>query len=203
LVDSNAPQIINLLERVLTTPEPTASLRALTQLREELDALERAQVTRALQAGDTFAAIAKPLGISRQAAHRRYRQLAGVPRAPRRTPTLSPEARAALIRAREEAARHGSGSIDSEHLLLAIARTAPRRSLGFDVEAARRSFGPPTVNAPVPSGLRPSLHARLSRDDGPLRLDHLLRAALEDPDGGARRVLDHLGIPPEALLEAL
>ena len=124
-------------------------------------------------AGQTFAAVAKPLGISRQAAHRRYRHLTA-PTAPAQ-PRLTADARAALIRARAEAARHGSRSIDPHHLLLAL---APR---GLDVEAARRSFGPPAINAPAPAGLHPTLHARLVRTDGPLQLDHLLRAALEDP----------------------
>jgi hypothetical protein len=198
---SNPQRILSLLERALTAPEPADSLRALTALRGELDLLERVQVARALQAGETFAAIAEPLGISRQAAHRRYRDLAGAsPPAPRRTPALSAEARAALIRAREEAARHGSSSIDSEHLLLAIARTAPRRMPGLDVEAARRSFGPPALNAPAPTGFRPSLHALLARDDGPLGLDHLMRAALADPDGGARRLLERFGIEPQSLI---
>jgi hypothetical protein len=194
----NAQRILSVLERALTAPEPTAALRALTVLRTELDALERVHVARALREGQTFASVAEPLGISRQAAHRRYRDLAREP--PPRRPTLSGEARAALIRAREEAARHGSGSIDSEHLLLAIARTG---SLALDVDAARRTFDPPTINAPAPTGLRPSLHARLSRGDGPLGLDHLLRAALEDPDGGALRLLDRLGIAPQTLLDAL
>jgi hypothetical protein len=195
----DAQQILTLLERTLTASEPTAALRALTALRHELDALERTHVARALHEGHTFAAVAKPLGISRQAAHRRYRDLSATP-PPRRTPALSTEARAALIRAREEAARHGSRSIDSEHLLLAVARTG---ALGLDVEAARRSFGAPVVNAPAPSGLHPSLHALLSRTDGPLRLDHLLRAALEDPAGGATRLLDRLGVTPESMLKAL
>jgi hypothetical protein len=175
---SDPQRILNLLERTLTAPEPTASLRALSALRRELDALERAHVARALQEGQTFAAIAKPLGISRQAAHRRYRELATGTQAPR----LSSEARAALLRAREEAARHGSRSIDSEHLLLAL---APR---GLDVDAARRRLGPPTLNAPEPAGLDPKLHARLVRNGGPLQVDHLLRAALADPD--AKRLFD-------------
>jgi hypothetical protein len=199
----NAQRILALLEHALTASEPTASLNALTALRAELDTLERAQVSRALQSGETFTQVARPLGISRQAAHRRYRDLAVAPPEPRRPPALSVEARAALIRAREEAARHGSRSIDSEHLLLAIARTAPRHALGLDVEAARRTFGPPAINAAAPSGIRPSLHALLSRDAGPLGLDHLLRAALEDPDGGAVRLLDRLGIRPESLFNAL
>jgi uncharacterized protein YerC len=186
----NAQNIVALLERALTVPAPIESLATLAELREELDELERMHVARALQAGESYADIARPLGISRQAAHRRYRVLAST--APAK-PTLSPEARSALVRAREEAARHGSVSIDSTHLLLAIAGQR-----GVDVDAARRSFGPPTINAPVPSGLHPALHARLTRAAGMLGVDHLVRAALEDPDG--RRLLDRLGVAPQWLL---
>lgn len=189
----NAQRIVMLLERALTVAEPTRALATLTDLRRELDDLERVHVARALQGGASYADVAAPLGISRQAAHRRYRDLAAPE--PKR-PTLSPEARAALIRAREEATRHGSVSIDGPHLLLAIARERP---LGIDVEAARRAVGPPAVNAAVPSGLHPTLHARLTRGTGPLRVDHLLRAAVEDP--GGRRLLHRLGITPERLLE--
>ena len=114
----NAQRIIALLERTLTDPEPTKALSLLTDLRNELDELERSHVGRALQSGSSFADVARPLGISRQAAHRRYRDLATRP--PQR-PTLAPETRAALIRARQEATRHGSVSIDSTHVLLAIA----------------------------------------------------------------------------------
>jgi hypothetical protein len=185
----NAPRIVTLLEQALTLSEPTRSLATLTELRLELDALERVHVARALHAGESFATVAKPLGISRQAAHRRYRDLA----APPRRQTLSPEARTALLRAREEAARYGSDSIDSTHLLLAIARER-----GLDVDTGRRDFLPPAVNAVVPSGLHPALHARLTSGSGLLQVDHLLRAALEDPDGV--RLLDRLGIAPEHLL---
>jgi transposase-like protein len=186
----NAQRIIALIERTLTDPEPTQALSLLTELRTELDELERSHVGRALQSGSSFADVARPLGISRQAAHRRYRDLATP--APQR-PTLAPETRAALIRARQEATRHGSISIDSTHVLLAIA--AER---GMDVEAVRRSFAPPAINAPVPSGLHPALHARLTRDPGTLQLDHLVAAALEDPEG--RRLLDRLGVAPAWLL---
>src|SRR4051794_15371488 len=194
----DAPRALTLVERALTDPEPLAALQALTDLRDELEQLERTQVARALQQGHTFTAIAAPLGVSRQAAHRRYRDLAAAPPLPRRPPALSAEARDALLRAREEAIRHGSRCIDSEHLLLAVARTG---ALRLDLEAARRSFGPPAINQPERAGLHPSLHARLSGVPGPLKLDHLLRAALEDPGGGARRLLDRLGITPQAMLD--
>ncbi len=78
-------------------------------------------------------------------------------------------------------------------MLLAIA--AER---GMDVEAVRRSFAPPAINASVPSGLHPALHARLTRDPGTLQLDHLVAAALEDPEG--RRLLDRLGVAEAWLL---
>jgi transposase-like protein len=186
----NAQRIITLLERTITDRDPVNALATLSELRGELEGLERFQVGRALQSGSSFADVARPLGISRQAAHRRYRDLASAPPA---KPTLAPEARAALIRARQEALRHGSVSIDSKHLLLAILEER-----GLDVSAARRSFGPPAINAPVPSGLHPSLHARLTRDPGTLRIDHLVAAALEDPEG--RRLLDQLGVAPGLLL---
>ncbi|MBE2319653.1 hypothetical protein DVA67_027035 [Solirubrobacter sp. CPCC 204708] len=173
----NPQKTLSLLERTLTA-EPTASLRALTALRAELDVLERHLVARALQEGQTYTQIARPLGISRQAAHRRYRDLTS-------PPTLSEAARAALVRAREEAARHGSRSIDGEHLALALAQAG---ALQFDAEAARRSFPPPAMNAPSPAGLHPSLHARLIRNSGVLGLDHLVKATLEDD--GARRLLE-------------
>ncbi len=57
------------------------------------------------------------------------------------------------------------------------------------------------MNAKVPTGLHPALHARLTRDRGPLDLDQLLRAAIEDPD--SQRLLDRLGVPPQQLLDAL
>src|SRR4051794_22418281 len=91
--------ITMLVERALTEEDPIASLRALTELRSRLDQLERAQVARALATGQTFTAIAAPLVISRQAAHRRYRDLVSAPppSPAREPPTLSPEARAALV----------------------------------------------------------------------------------------------------------
>ena len=87
----NAQRIIALLERTLTDPDPTKALTILTDLRRELDELERAHVARALQAGTSFADVARPLGISRQAAHRRYRDLATPPRSgPRSRPRRAP-----------------------------------------------------------------------------------------------------------------
>src|SRR4051812_12997486 len=189
-------RIPSLVDTATADGDPMAALRALTALRAQLELVERVQVTRALGAGNTFTSIAEPLAISRQAAHRRYRDLVAPPTPPR----LSPAARTALQRARQEAARHGAESIRSEHLLVAVARTGV---LSLDIEAARRAFGPPTVDASEPAGLDPYLRARLNSVGGTLELHHLVRAALEDPSGGARRVLEHLGIQPQTILDRL
>lgn len=177
----NAQRAVALLEHALCATEPTAALRALTALREELDALERRKVAHALAEGQPFSAIARPLGISRQAAHRRYRDL-------NRTRTLSSEARAVLVRAREEATRHGSYCIDSRHLLLALAGSG---ALQLDVDGARRSLPSPAVEAAAPKGLDPRLHARLARSSGSLGLEQLLGAALADR--AARELVDRFG----------
>jgi hypothetical protein len=57
----------------LMARDPLTALDELQALRAELDAYEKALVYRALGSGTTFAAVARSLGISRQAAHRRYR----------------------------------------------------------------------------------------------------------------------------------
>src|SRR5204863_8569059 len=111
--------LAGLLELALRSPSPTESLRAITGLREELAELERLQVTRALDAGATFSQLARILGISRQAAHRRYRRVVGPAPASgvglEPPQTITPEARAAIEFALDEAASRGAAVVDSGH----------------------------------------------------------------------------------------
>ena len=139
-VDSSSDRLRELVEHAVRAGQPAAALRAMTALREELDAFERLQVARALDAGQSFGDVARAIGISRQAAHRRYRDLAGVelpddaagPSNHRLVVTS--EARAAVTLAREEASAMGAATVGSEHLLLGIIRCrAPRHRRGARV----------------------------------------------------------------------
>ena len=54
------------------TTDPVAGLRAMKSLRVLADRLELQQVEAALRAGLTWQEIAAPLGLTRQAVHRKY-----------------------------------------------------------------------------------------------------------------------------------
>src|SRR5215210_8513067 len=138
----------DLAEHAIGASTPEAGLRAVGALRTEVDALERRHARRALESGLSFGAIARALGISRQAAHRRYRQLADeVPVAPAgQAPgriLVTSEARAVVALAREEARELGSTTVGTEHLLLAIVRDGHGSAaealtrLGVTLDAAR------------------------------------------------------------------
>lgn len=162
------------MEHTVRAAQPAAALRAMTALREELEAFERLQVARALDAGQSFSGIARALGISRQAAHRRYRDLAGVELPADTEPQgkgrilVTSEARAAVTLAREEATAMGAGTVGSEHLLLGIIRSRATTAAtmlengGITLADARRcaqptlvdGAPPPAPPAPVASGPR-------------------------------------------------
>jgi transposase-like protein len=205
--------IVDLIERVLTGA-PLESLRSLATLRGVLAELERAQATRALEAGASFAELAGAVGISRQAAHRRYRALApgaaGPPLMlePRPEPVISRAARAALAVARDEAARQGSATIHSGHLLFGAIATADGivarrlRALGATDDAVRRHAHVAMAHGPgVRPGFERTLRVALTTADE-LDLDRLLRVALDAPDGRASQMLEQLAVSRAGLLAA-
>jgi len=69
-------RLARLAAEASSAPTPRAALSLLTELRHELEAFERRQVAHALAEGTSFAAIARDLGITRQAVHRRFRDVA-------------------------------------------------------------------------------------------------------------------------------
>ena len=129
-------RLVELLEHAVRASDPEVALHALSALRRELDAFERVQAWRALDAGSSYGSVARALGISRQAAHRRYRELAAATEPPPGAASparlrVAPEARAAVQLASEEATALGAARMGSEHLLLGILRA------GDAVAAAR------------------------------------------------------------------
>ncbi len=215
-----ADRLRELVEHAFRASNPEAGLRALAALRTELEDVERATAARALAAGSSYGAVARALGISRQAAHRRYRDLAGEDPPPEPSPRgrmlVTSEARTAVRHAREEAAALGADRVGSEHLLLGIlhcSRAPVSRvlhELGVELEAARAHVLPTAeVHASgagrVPQGpkgisdyakvvLEQSLREATARGDGYVGVEHLLLAALRDADGGAMRTLEALGV---------
>jgi hypothetical protein len=139
-----APQnrICQLAEDAAVANDAETALRRLTELRDELVAFERTWVSQALRSGSSFGDVAKVLGISRQAAHRRYRDLAPPAGKPM---SLSSHARRAVQLAREEAVGAGARTLRSEHLLLGVLRSGgPASSAlearGITAETARESL---------------------------------------------------------------
>jgi AraC-like DNA-binding protein len=197
------------------TASPGDALRKLSELRREMETFERLQVAQALAEGTNFATIARDLGVSRQAAHRRFRDLVGD-----EPPLLSTEdARRVLRYAREEAAATGSAAPGSEHVVLAVLRAAELpassvlRNAGATLARARThvegasSRAPLFRRTPPESELRellaaPAREAR-KRGDRRIEVEHLLLGALADDTTAASRTLIALGVGPEAVRDAL
>jgi hypothetical protein len=200
---------------------PEDALRAVAALRERLAELERDHVVTMLGEGASWAQIAAALGISRQAAHRRFGKLPRpAPPGPASTEVkrilVTGYARATIQMARQEAKELGAEAVGTEHLLLALTRNAPEpmaRALeqaGIDERALRASLQPTLVREGPPRAARMftshardvlegSLREALERSEGYIGPDHLLLALLRNPAGGAARTLEELGVDTQAV----
>jgi hypothetical protein len=188
-VAESSDRLRELVEHAVRAGQPAAALRAMTALREELDAFERLQVARALDAGGSFGDVARALGISRQAAHRRYRDLVGValpdgddhdgPPAPGRLLVTS-EARAAVTLAREEATAMGAASVGSEHLLLGIVRArAPSTAVVLEAEGVTLSDARRCAQPTLVEGAPPAVPLPSATGAGPRGISPYARAVFE------------------------
>jgi len=226
MADELAP-MSELCRRCQREDTPANALQAITTLRTRLDELERRHVGEMLSHGATWADIAQPLGITRQAAHDRHRH------APRPKPPAVEEsaaiqrvlvtgaARGTVRLAREEATALGANAVGTEHLLLALTQTAPEpvarvlADAGIDEHALRSTLQPTIVpgGEPTQTGGGFTLHARevlegslreaVERGEGFIGADHLLLALLRNPSGGAAQTLDALAVKPKAIFATL
>jgi ATP-dependent Clp protease ATP-binding subunit ClpA len=225
-----SPQTIEQLARdTVQIADPETALRALTALRQELDATEPELVHRALAAGASWSQIARALGVTKQAAHRKYRHL--IEHAVT-TPTDGPkvlvtsEARRCIQFAREEAKRLGQPAVGTEHILLGILRCEHSHAvkalsaLGVTLETARGCLqttmpGVPTastegaadddggVSAQARRILEGSLREALKRGEGYIGVEHLLLALLSDSRNGAVQTLEELRTTPAKIRRQL
>ena len=218
-------RLVDLLEHAMRATDPEVALHAVSALRRELDAFERVQAWRALEAGSSYGAVARALGISRQAAHRRYRELAAATEPPSADDEparlhVSPEARAAVQLAGEEAAAMGATRIGSEHLLLGILRAgdpiaaAALRAGGITLENARMAAQPTLddgaaddhtsqVTAYARKVFTDALRTAAADPSHVIEVTDLLKSALSDPQGGACRTLQALSVDVDALRASL
>ncbi|WP_028064442.1 Clp protease N-terminal domain-containing protein [Solirubrobacter soli] len=216
-------RLVELLEHAVRASDPEVALHALSALRRELDAFERVQAWRALDGGSSYGSVARALGISRQAAHRRYRELAAATEPPpgAETPSrlrVAPEARAAVQLAGEEATALGAPRMGSEHLLLGILRAGDPiaagalRAAGVTVENARMAAAPTLVGEDIPDEkitayarrvFTEALRAAAADPSHMIGVADLLRSALGDETGGAYRTLVALGVDVDGLRRSL
>jgi DNA-binding Lrp family transcriptional regulator len=207
----HAERICELAHESAAAEEPDIALRALVELRREVDAFVRVHVGRALRAGRSFSDVARALGISRQAVHRRFRDLAPERRHDRRRPLVATHAARDVARlAREEALAAGV-PLGSEHVLLGVVRTDTEttralRSKGVTPERVRayaRSSPGQSPDGRVSSSIRRIVKRAaliaLSRGHEELDVEPLLLAAIADADGGARRTLTALSVLTPAI----
>jgi len=205
-VSVSGQRICRLAEDAAGATDPETALARLPELRREVDEFERQQVARALTAGHSFKTIARSLGVSRQAVHRRYGNLTRR----RRTSGLqsSPELRLAIEYAKEEAGTLGAPAVGARHLLLGILRAGDRRgaaalaSAGADLDQLRRgeSQGDGSWLRTV---LVHSVQIVKRRGDDRIEVEDVLRAALADGDGRVCELLAQHGVAPERVLDAL
>ncbi len=153
-----AGRILTELQCALTAREPLDALAALTKLRAALDTYELEQVRRALGQGESFAAIAREVGISRQAAHRRYRGLTVA------EPVYAPAMLRVLQLARSEAARFGAETVEVEHVARVLAGRARPLSAGVG-----------------PTRIGPRLRDVLRELERPIEVEALRRAISATP----------------------
>jgi ATP-dependent Clp protease ATP-binding subunit ClpA len=176
--------------------------------------------------GARWPEIGAALGISRQAAHRRFRDTTGTrPRARAKAEVdrilVTGEAQTMVQLARREAEAQGAPLVGTEHLLLAIVRNAPEplsrvlSSSGIDEHNLRTNLQPTVVDDGVPAPrdsrftryardvLEGALREAVERGEGFIGTEHLLLALLRNPSGGAARSLSSLGVDPQVAFASL
>ena len=194
----DAHRVLELARRALGEHGTGDALRAVAALRRELDRLESMHVAAAVHAGWSWSRVARELGVTKQAAHRKHAQRVrdlhalGEPVAGGTAPRLpvAEETRRAIQLAREEAGGLGTTLLGPEHLLLGVMRVdaQPAATIleeqGVSLEAAREAAASAPPGDPNRPAVSPDARATLDRavreaaaqGDNRLRPSHILFA---------------------------
>ena len=203
-------EICRLAQQASEASTPEEALTILRALRDELREFERQHVARALTLGEPVTNVATALGVSRQSAHRRFRDLVP-PRAAAYRMLPSPEARLAVEYARREACALGAPAVGGVHLLLGILCSGDSETvrslerLGVTIDAARTAAATLApahttrdgLDAETKAALAVAHRAAVQEQVRTVGLTHLLAGALHKPDGSAAVLLGMLGVSTE------
>jgi ATP-dependent Clp protease ATP-binding subunit ClpA len=215
-------ELVSRVER--STDSPLQRLGEAIALGEGL-AVEADRVTdhfvrQARESGESWTSIGDRLGVSKQAARKRFADRVQSTFAPQ----LRPRLRACLDQAQREAQADGSAEVGTHHLLAGLlaegVAAAILEKLGLTAEAIRdsghRLFGPPLPATdavpPMSSEARCALDAAAhsARSDAPdskaaqfVGTEHLLAVLALDPGSRARRILNDLGVEFAAIKREL
>ena len=205
--------ICRLAEEAAAITRPEAALSKLRELRDALELFENERVVQALRSGSSYSAIARALGISRQAAHRRYRDLAPMAI---ETLRLSSHSRRAVQLACQEADAAGADGVASQHLLLGVLRSGGGAShaleaIGVTVDAVRSCLTDAAFAAEVAGEkdvagravLEQAAEIASARSAGHVEPEHIALAALDGADGGAAGAVTAIGVTPATVRERL
>lgn len=208
------PSVLDLARLAEQRDDPGGALAAVAALRDRLDDLERLQVEDARRLGWSWAEIAEPLGISRQAVHHKHaRRFLGATPARRRGGMTVADIRHSVARARREAAALGHDSVGTDHLLLDLLEHQASSLLDElaikpeelrEAVAQRRGGRGRPERAPELSGEAAAALDRALREatrapaEG-IRAQQLLVELLRDEESSAAQVLAGLGISTEGV----
>jgi len=211
-------RICALAEEAAEAAEPEAALETLTRIRAELREFERQQVARALTRGCSYGDVARAMGISRQAAHRRFKDLAKQKSTRLDCLPPTPEVRLVFDYARAEARALGASVLAPVHVVLGILRNGDPRAAaalfasGLDLEQARRAARADRASADggrhaqrvdIRTMLTETANCARRRGSEEVEVEHLLRSALTSDDRDAGRMLERLGVAPDRVLAEL
>src|SRR3954451_20593418 len=208
----------DLLARAVALHDPSTGLAGVRELRAHRDRLEAIHVENALRGGWRWSDVAAALGLSKQAAHRKYAAVMSerMGRASDRVAAgriaVAERTRLAVAFPRQEAEALGCGSVGTEHILLGLTRLedAPvamlLAALGATPQATRdavAALSPCAASAAVTPRCRAALQGALrearAMGDNRVEPEHVLLALLDDPDAGAARTLERLGVHHDAV----